>query len=56
MTPERNRDGNFTKARQIHGEINMWSAAQRQKDPWLLLACLINHQDEVFHGFGQHST
>ena len=31
MVPERNRDGNFTKDRKIHGKSNVWSVAQRLK-------------------------
>ena len=31
MVPERKRDGNFMKDRNIHSVSNMWSAAQRHK-------------------------
>ena len=31
MVPERESGGNFMKDRKIHGESNVWSAAQRQK-------------------------
>ena len=31
MMPERKRDGNSTKDRNIHGVSNVWSTAQRQK-------------------------
>ena len=29
MVPERKRDGNFTKDKEIHGEKNEWNAGQR---------------------------
>ena len=31
MEPEREREGNFTMHKKIHGEGKMWSTAQRQK-------------------------
>ena len=31
MVAKRKLDGNFTKDRKIHGESNVWSAAQRKK-------------------------
>ena len=32
MVPERMSDLSFMKERNIHGESNVWSTAQRQKD------------------------
>ena len=32
MVPERGQDGNFMKDRKIHGESNVRSTAQRQKN------------------------
>ena len=29
MVPEGKQDGNFMKDREIHGEIHVWSTAQR---------------------------
>ena len=38
MLPESNRDGNFIKNREIHGESNVWSKVQdRKRAKYLML-------------------
>ena len=32
MVPERKRDGNLRKDREMHGEVDLWSTAQTAKD------------------------
>ena len=46
MVPERKCDQNFVKDGEIHGESNVWSAAQRQKNIWAFDADLIESIDQ----------